>query len=41
MNGKLLRNDEYLRWFWLACILFGAAVWTGVGFVIRALISVL
>jgi hypothetical protein len=28
-------------WFWLGCILFGVAVWTGVGFAIRALIAVL
>jgi len=28
-------------WVWLGCIVFGIAVWTGVGFGIRALIDVL
>jgi len=28
-------------WIWLGCIVFGIAVWTGVGFGIRALIDVL
>jgi len=28
-------------WSWLGCIVFGIAVWTGVGFGIRALIAVL
>lgn len=28
-------------WMWLGCILFGVAVWTGVGFGIHALIDVL
>ena len=41
MNGRLHGNSDYLRWIWLGCILFGAAVWTGVGFAIRVLIAAL
>ena len=28
-------------WIWLGCILFGIAIWTGVGFAMRALIAAL
>jgi len=41
MNRRLPGNSDYLRWFWLGCVLFGVAVWTGVGFAIRALIAAL